>query len=71
MKKVKLYLEDLSCPNCAEKIEGVLDQTDGVEKVKVHFATGKANVEYDEKAVSVEEMKEVVSTTGYQVIKVR
>ena len=71
MKKVKLYLEDLSCPNCAEKIEGVLNQTDGVEEAEVHFATAKANVKYDEEMVSIAEMKDAVSETGYQVIKVR
>lgn len=71
MKNTKLYLEDLSCPDCAKKIQKVLNKTKGVENAEVHFATGKANVEYDENEVSIEKMKDAVSTTGYQVIKVR
>ena len=38
---------------------------------EVHFATAKANVEYDENEVTIEDMKDAVSTTGYQVIRVR
>jgi len=71
MKKVKLYLEDLSCPDCAKKIEKILNKTEGVNKADVHFATGKANVEYDPENINVEGLKDAVSTTGYQVIKVR
>lgn len=71
MKKVKLYLEDLSCPDCAKKIEKILNKTDGVNKADVHFTTGKANVEYDPENINVEGLKDAVATTGYQVIKVR
>lgn len=71
MKRVKLYLEDLSCPDCAKKIEKILNKTDGVENADVHFTTGKANVEYDPDSINVDGLKDAVSTTGYQVIKVR
>mgnify|MGYP000471041156 CR=1 FL=1 len=71
MKNTKLYLEDLSCPDCANKIQKVLNKTEGVKNAEVHFTTGKANVEYDEQEISIEEMKDAVSTTGYQVIRVR
>ena len=71
MKKVKLYLEDLSCPDCAKKIEKILNKTNGVKNADVHFTTGKANVVYDPENINVEGLKDAVSTTGYQVIKVR
>jgi|AntRauTorckE6833_2_1112554.scaffolds.fasta_scaffold00247_23 Cu+-exporting ATPase len=71
MRKVKLYLEDLSCPDCAKKIEKILNKTEGVNKADVHFTTGKANVEYDPESINIEGLKDAVSTTGYQVIKVR
>ncbi len=71
MKNTKLYLDDLSCPDCAKKIQKVLNKTEGIKNAEVHFATGKANVEYDENEVSIEDMKDAVSNTGYQVIRVR
>jgi Cu+-exporting ATPase len=71
MQKKKLYLEDLSCPDCAKKIEQVLNKTEGVNEAEVFFATGKANVEYDEDKISVEGLKDAISTTGYQVVRVR
>jgi len=48
-----------------------LNKTEGVKNAEVRFSTGKANVEYNEKEVSIKEMKDAVSTTGYKVIRVR
>ncbi len=70
MKKVKIYLEDLSCPDCAKKIETILNKQEGVEKASVHFTTSKAKVDYDEDKISIEDMKKAISTTGYSVEKV-
>ncbi len=70
MTDVKLYLEDLSCPDCAKKIEKVLNKTEGVKEAEVHYTTAKANVKYDEKEVDVEGLKGAISKTGYQVERV-
>ena len=71
MKDVKIYLEDLSCPDCANKIESILNDTKGVKSATVHFSTGKANVKYDKDVVSLDKLKEEISKTGYQVLKTR
>ena len=61
MSDVKLYLEDLSCPDCAKKIEKVLNKTVGVNNAKVHYTTAKANVEFDnEKEEKLKELKEKI-----------
>lgn len=70
MKKIKLYLEDLSCGSCAEKIEKVLNKTTGIQKAEVHFTTAKADVEYDEEIIDIDDLKNAVAKTGYQVKKV-
>ncbi len=67
MKKIKLYLEELSCPDCANKIEQVLEKTEGVKKADVHYTTSKANVEYDPDKIDSSGLKKVVAKTGYQV----
>jgi len=71
MKKVKLYLEDLSCPDCANKIEKVLNKTKGVKSAEVHYTTAKANVEYNDEEIDTEDLKKAVAKTGYQVKSIR
>lgn len=67
MQKIKLYLEELNCPDCANKIEQVLNKTEGVTKADVHYTTSKANVEYDPDIIEPAGLKKAVAKTGYKV----
>lgn len=71
MKKAVMQLETLTCPSCMKKIEGALDKVEGVENVKVLFNASKAKVDFDERKVSADELKEIVEKTGYQVQAVK
>ncbi|RAK06468.1 heavy-metal-associated domain-containing protein [Halanaerobium saccharolyticum] len=71
MKKIKLYLEELSCPDCANKVEKVLSKTEGVTEADVHYTTSKANVKYDPAKINPDGLKKAVAKTGYQVEKTK
>ena len=71
MKKIKLYLEELNCPDCANKVEQVLNKTKGVKKANVHYTTSKANVEYDQEKINTAGLKKAVAKTGYKVEKTK
>lgn len=71
MKKAVMQLETLTCPSCMKKIKGALDKVEGVENVKVLFNASKAKVDFDERKVSADELKEIVEKTGYQVQAVK
>ena len=71
MKKIKLYLEALDCPDCANKIENILNKTEGVNKADVHYTTSKANVEYDSAKIDPSGLKKAVAKTGYKVEKTK
>lgn len=71
MSKAVLKLETLTCPSCLQKIERSLKNFDGVENAKVLFNSSKAKVDFDESAVSAEELKDGVEKVGYEVKKVR
>lgn len=71
MNKAVLKLETLTCPSCLQKIEGTLKGFDGVESVKVLFNSSKAKVDFDESAVSTNELKDAVEKVGYEVKKVK
>lgn len=65
MKKTTLRAQDLSCPSCVAKIEKALDILDGVEKVEVHFTTGRIAVEHDPQKAPVDLLVKAVADAGY------
>jgi copper chaperone len=64
--KTLLRSEGLSCPSCVAKIEKALKSNAGVADAKVHFNTGRIEVEHDEKRVDPEELVKIVRQTGYE-----
>lgn len=64
--KTILRSNNLSCPSCVSKIEKALGARDGVKSAKVHFTTGRIEVEHDREQVSPDELVKVVRSTGYE-----
>ena len=65
MSKTILRSDEFSCPSCVAKIEKVLAATPGVESARVHFNTGRIEVEHDATA-SVEALVAAVRSAGYE-----
>jgi copper chaperone len=63
--KTLLRSQDLSCPSCVPKIEKALTGVPGVQSARVHFTTGRIEVEHDP-AASVEALVKAVRSTGYE-----
>ncbi len=63
--KTLLRSQELSCPSCVAKIEKALAAVEGVSDAKVHFNTGRIEVEHDQK-VSEEKLVETVRGVGYE-----
>ncbi|WP_206447152.1 heavy-metal-associated domain-containing protein [Agrococcus sp. KRD186] len=61
----KLRAEGFSCPSCVTKIEKQVGRLDGVDEVKVHFASSRIEVEHDAAQVSVDEIVDAVAKAGY------
>lgn len=64
MKKTQLRSRELSCPSCVSKIEKALQNVEGVSTAKVHFNTGRIEVEHDEKATD-DKLVRAVRSAGY------
>ena len=56
---------DLTCPSCVRKIEMALAALDGVEKARVHFATGRIEVRHDPNLASAADLIQTIRATGY------
>ncbi len=65
MKKTILRSQELSCPSCVAKIEKALGAVDGVTLAKVHFNTGRIEVEHDAERAPVDELVKAVRAAGY------
>jgi len=67
MQKEQFTIQGMHCASCAVTIEKALKRMPGVKSVSVNFATEKVVVEYEE-PVSVEQLKETVRQSGYQLL---
>ncbi|MFA4941668.1 MAG: heavy metal translocating P-type ATPase [Patescibacteria group bacterium] len=67
MKKIILKVKGMDCASCAVNITKRLEKRAGIISVNLNFATEKANIEYDEKKINLEEIKKVIIDAGYQV----
>ncbi|MEE6288199.1 heavy metal-associated domain-containing protein [Georgenia sp. MJ173] len=65
MTHTMLRAEGFSCPSCVTKIEKQVGRLDGVDSVKVHFATARIEVDHDAERVSVEDIVAAVKKAGY------
>jgi copper chaperone CopZ len=64
--KTLLRSRELSCPSCVAKIEKALQSVPGVENARVHFNTGRIEVEHDPAQASVPQLVEAVRGAGYE-----
>ncbi len=64
--KTLLRSTELSCPSCVAKIEKALKAVPGVSEAKVHFNTGRIEVEHDPQQANAEQLVRTVRTAGYE-----
>lgn len=60
-----LRAEGFSCPSCVSKIEKRVGRLEGVESVKVHFASARIEIDHDPERVSVDDLVAAVAKAGY------
>ncbi|WP_323013615.1 heavy metal-associated domain-containing protein [Devosia sp.] len=66
MTRTVLRSDEFSCPSCVAKIEKALAATPGVISAKVHFNTGRIEIEHDLASAPVEILVSAVKSTGYE-----
>ena len=64
--RTTLRAEGFSCPSCVTKIEKQVGRIDGVDAVKVHFASQRIEVDHDPKTADVETLVAAVAKAGYK-----
>ena len=67
MSKVILDVSEISCEHCSQAITRALQPHEGVRSVSVDVPTQKVRLEYDERAISLEQIKEILAEEEYPV----
>ncbi len=62
-----LYVDNMTCINCENKIEQILSKQTGIVKVRASYTKGTVLVEYDVNEVSLAKIKEIIEKEGYHV----
>ena len=68
MAEIVLKIKGMSCQHCVVSISKALKDLKGVKDVKISLEKGSAEVNYDDKLVTLSQMKDaVVVDAGYTV----
>jgi copper chaperone CopZ len=68
MIKKTFKVPDMSCTNCAMKLESLEDNLDGVEEINASYHKLQMVVIYDETKLTDEQIIAAVKKKGYQAI---
>jgi copper chaperone len=63
--KEKIKVSGMHCTGCEMNIKMALTEKQGVKKVKADYQKGFVEVEFDERKIKLEEIKNVIKDTGY------
>lgn len=66
--KTEIFIEGMTCVNCENRIERLLQNTKGVKNTNVSYNSGKACFDFDDETVSLNEIKINIEKAGYKVI---
>jgi copper chaperone CopZ len=63
--KAKLLITGLHCPPCTKTVQGSLAKVPGVKSISVDWFTKNAQVEFDEKVLSVQTLTQRIAATPH------
>ncbi len=67
MREVSLKISDIDCAACVARLNDTLAAIPGVERAAVNFASGRAELRYDDSRLSIAEIAQAVRRAGYSV----
>ena len=66
MKEITLKIEGMHCTGCSNRLEKVLNNTDGIEKAEVNFEQKEATITYNESQTNIDKIKEAIQDAGFR-----
>lgn len=66
-KRVSFAVDGMTCASCAKSVENKLRALKGVQTVNVSYEKSRADLEFDPKAVTVDQLEKAIQEAGYRV----
>lgn len=67
MENIELRIEGMHCTGCSARLQKVLSNLDGVSNAEVSFEKGMANIEFNKEIVTLDEIKNAIVDSGFEV----
>lgn len=67
MSLIILKISGMTCINCKTRIENALAVLEGIKKADVSWKKGRADIEYDEEKISLNEIQKIIESLDYKV----
>ena len=67
MSLINLKIGGMTCINCKTRIENALAVLEGIKKADVSWKKGRADIEYDEEKISLNEIQKIIESLDYKV----
>jgi len=68
---VEFSIQGMSCTGCEQTIQSGISGIKGVKQVKANYKTGRAYVEFVPDLADTSRMKEVITSSGYVVARIK
>ena len=65
MKSITLHVTGMTCGGCVKSVTRAWEELNGVEKAVVTLDDGKAEITFDESAVSIPQLIETIEDAGF------
>ena len=65
MKKVLLKIDGMTCSACSSGLEKYLNKQEGIKQATVNLIMNNANIEYDDKKLTLEQVEKFVEKAGF------
>src|SRR5690554_5219123 len=65
MTTKKFDIIGMTCASCAQSIDHVLKQKEGIHKANINLATDTAFITYDENILTIENVIETIESAGF------
>jgi len=67
MTETRISIEGMMCGHCQMAVTKALTSVEGVTDVEVSLNPGQAKVNYDSSKIDIEDLKGVITESGYKV----
>lgn len=67
MENIELRIEGMHCTGCSARLQKVLSNLEGVSNAEVSFEKGMANIEFNKEIITLDEIKNAIVDSGFEV----